>query len=124
MSATSSFKSTENNHDLYRGKDCMKKFCESLREQAKKTINFKTKNIKLLTKEQEELYENGKICYIGKEKNQNKYFKDKKHCILRNYCYYTWNYSATHSICNLKYNVPKKFLQFFIMDLTIIIILS
>ena len=32
MSATSSFKSTENNHDLYRGKDCMKKFCESLRE--------------------------------------------------------------------------------------------
>ena len=29
----SSFKSIENKHDVYRGKDCMKKFCESLREQ-------------------------------------------------------------------------------------------
>ena len=29
----SSFKSIENKHDLYRGKDCMKKFCQSLREQ-------------------------------------------------------------------------------------------
>ena len=29
MSTVSSFKSTENKHDVYRGKDCMKKFCES-----------------------------------------------------------------------------------------------
>ena len=34
MSAKSSFKSIQNNHDVYRGKDCMKKFCESLREHA------------------------------------------------------------------------------------------
>ena len=32
MSAISSFKSIENKHDVYIGKDCMKKFCESLRE--------------------------------------------------------------------------------------------
>ena len=25
-----SFKSIENKHDVYRGKDCMKKFCESI----------------------------------------------------------------------------------------------
>ena len=29
MSAVSSFKSIENKHDGYRGKNCMKKFCES-----------------------------------------------------------------------------------------------
>ena len=28
---------------IYRGKDCMKKFCESLREDAMKIINFKKK---------------------------------------------------------------------------------
>ena len=42
----------------------MKKFCESLREQAMKIINFKKKKMKLLTKEQQQSYENGKICYI------------------------------------------------------------
>ena len=31
MSTVSSFKSIENKHDVYRGKDCMKKFCGSLR---------------------------------------------------------------------------------------------
>ena len=34
------FKSIENIHDVYRDKDCMKKFYESLREQAMKIINF------------------------------------------------------------------------------------
>ena len=33
--------------------------------------------MKLLTKEQQESYENAKICYIGKEKFENKYLKDK-----------------------------------------------
>ena len=41
MSTISSFKSIENKHDVYRGKDCMKKFCESLREQAMNIINYK-----------------------------------------------------------------------------------
>ena len=30
-------------HGVYRDKDCMKKFCESLREHAIKIINFKRK---------------------------------------------------------------------------------
>ena len=33
--------------------------------------------MKLLTKEQQESYENAKICYIGKKKFENKYLKDK-----------------------------------------------
>ena len=45
MSLISAFKSIENKHDVYRGKDRMKKFCESLREHAIKITNFKaTKN--------------------------------------------------------------------------------
>ena len=35
-----SFRSIENKHDVYRGQDCMKKFCESLREHTIKIINF------------------------------------------------------------------------------------
>ena len=38
-----SFKNKENNHDVYKGKDCMKKFCESLREHPINTINVKKK---------------------------------------------------------------------------------
>ena len=34
MSTISSFRSIENKHDVYRGKDCMKKFCEFLRKHA------------------------------------------------------------------------------------------
>ena len=71
MSTISSFRSIENKHDVYRGKDCMKKFCEFLRKHAMKIINFKKKNMKLLTKEQQESHENAKIFYICKEKFEN-----------------------------------------------------
>ena len=53
----------------------MKKFCEFLRGNSMKVINFKTKKMKLLTKEQQKSYENTKVCYICKEKFENKYLK-------------------------------------------------
>ena len=58
-------------------KKIMKKFCESLREHPMKIINFQKKKIKLSTKEQQESYENAKICYICEENFKNKYLKDK-----------------------------------------------
>ena len=64
MSTISLFISIENKHDVYRGKDCMKKFSEFLREHVMKIINVKKKKMKLLSKEQQESYENAKICYI------------------------------------------------------------
>ena len=67
MSTISSFSSIENKHDVYRGKDFMKKFCNSLKEDAMKIINYKKKKIRLLKKEQLESYENAKICYICKK---------------------------------------------------------
>ena len=58
MSTISSFRSIENKHGMYRGQDCMKKFCELLREYAMKIIIFKKKKAKLLIKEQQESYGN------------------------------------------------------------------
>ena len=75
MPSLSSFRSIENRHDVYRVKDSMKKFCESLRERAMKIINFKKKKMTLITKEQQESYQNAKICYICKEKLESKYLK-------------------------------------------------
>ena len=50
MSTISSFRSIENKHDVYRGKDCMKKLCEFLREHAIKIINFKKKKNEIINK--------------------------------------------------------------------------
>ena len=61
MSTISLFKVVINKQDVYRGKDYMNFFCESLREYAIEKINFKNKKTKLLTNEQQKLYENAKI---------------------------------------------------------------
>ena len=109
MSTISLFRSIENKHDVCIGKDCVKKFCEFLREHAIKIINFKKKKMKLLSKEQQESYESAKICYICKEIFENKYLKDKKDRKVRDHCHYAGEYrGAVHSKCNLKYSVPKK----------------
>ena len=56
MCIISSFRSIENKHDVYRGKDCLKKFCEFLREHAmsnrnhmkmQKSIIFVKKSLKI-----------------------------------------------------------------------------
>ena len=89
ISTILSFKSIENKHKVYRGKDCMKKFYESLREHVMKIINFKSNKMKLLKKEQQESYDNAKICHICQENFENKYVKNKKYCQVRDHCHYT-----------------------------------
>ena len=64
MSAISSFRSIENKHLFL--------------EHAMKIIVIFLKKWKLLTKEQKESYENAKICFICKEKFENKFLKDKR----------------------------------------------
>ena len=64
MSTISSFKNTENKHDVHIGKDCRKNFSDFLREYAIKIIKFKKKTVKLITKEPQESYKNTKITYI------------------------------------------------------------
>ena len=109
MSTISSFRSIENQPNAYRGKYCVRKFCESLREHTMKII-LKRKKMKLLRKEQQESYENANLCYICKEKFENKNLKNKKYCEVRDPCHYTGEYGgAVNSICNVKCSVPNKF---------------
>ena len=62
----------------------------------------------------QESYRNAKICYICKQKFENKYLKDKKYCQVRDHCHYTGEHrGAAYSVCNLKYSVPKKILIVF-----------
>ena len=84
----------------------VQKINESLREHGMKIINFK-KFMKLLTKKQQELYENAKTCYICNVKFKENILQIKKYCKVRNHYHYTGKYrGAAHSIYNLKYSVP------------------
>ena len=80
MPTISSFRSIKNKHDVYRGKNCIKKFCEFFRDHAMKVINFKKRKMKLLTKAHQESFEKAKTCYTCKAKIGNKNWKDKKYC--------------------------------------------
>ena len=103
----------------------MKKICEFITEHAMKIINFIFLKNEVINKREPESYENSKICFICKGKFGNKYLKDKQYCKVRDHCHYTGEYRGTaHSICNFKYSVPKKFPWFFIIDQTMMIILS
>ena len=58
----------KNKHTLYRGKDCMKKFRNCLREHAQRIIAFEKKTMLLLTNKELKSHEDGKVCYIcGKD---------------------------------------------------------
>ena len=74
-----------------------------------KRINFEENKIKLLTKEHQESYENAKFCYVCQEKFEDKYACAKTIFKVQDHCrHYTGEYiGATHSICNLKYSIPK-----------------
>ena len=50
MSTIWRFDHIENKHTLYRGKDFMKTFCDSLKELAKNIIGFEKKKMLPLTK--------------------------------------------------------------------------
>ena len=71
----------------------MKLFCEDLKDQAMKIIDYEKKEMIPLTDEGKESYENQEICHIcGKEfctDENNKKFK-KMHKV-RDYCHYTEN---------------------------------
>ena len=91
-------------HDVCRGKDPTKRFCELFREHTMQIINFKKKNIKLLNEWQESL-ENAKIFYICKGKLEGEYAKDKKYRKVRDHCHYTGEYrGAACRVCNSEYS--------------------
>ena len=101
-----SFDESKHKLNYYRGKDCMKKFSKDLREHASKIINYEKKKMILLTTEDKIYHNKQKICYICKKEFNN---NDKKNYKVRDHCHYTGKYrGAAHSICNLRYKVPKE----------------
>ena len=68
-----------------------------------------------LTKEEEENYNNQKVCYICKKEfntsdtTESSSFERKKHYKVRDHCHYTGKYrGSAHNICNLRYKIPKE----------------
>ena len=62
----------------------------------------------ILTYEENNFYNEQKVCYICKEKfcMDKNYINEKK---VKNDCYYTGKFrGAAHSKCNLNYKVPKE----------------
>ena len=72
-----------------------------------KIISFKKKINEVINQRAEESYGNAKICYICKEKFENKYLKDKNIVKLEIIVIIQGNTGAVDSIYNLKYSVPK-----------------
>ena len=95
-----SFDKSNNKLSYYRGEDCMKRFCKDLKDHVTKIIDFKTKTMIPLTKEEEDNYNKENICYICKKDFNN----DK----VRDHCHFTGKYrGAAHNMCNLRYKIPK-----------------
>ena len=62
-----------------------------------------------LTKEELKSQEDAKVCYICGKRILKKLSKSMNYGKVRDHCHYTGKYRvAAHSICNLKFNVPKE----------------
>ena len=104
MSTVWEFGYIQNKHNLYGGKAFMKKFCSSLRGNAKNIIDFE-KKILLLTKEDQD----AEVYYICRKWILKKLSKSTNYRKVRGHCHYTGKYRcAAHIICSLKFNVPNE----------------
>ena len=71
----------------------------------------------LLTDQENKPYKKQKVCYVCKsefstDKNNKKVFK--LYHKVRDHCHYTRKFrGAAHSICNLRYKIPKEILVVF-----------
>ena len=102
---------TKNKHNVYRGKDCIKRFCSDLKELRKKIINFEEKEIIPLTDSENKFHEAQKNCHICQKEfccHENEKKKFKIYQKVGEHCHYTGKPRAeAHSICNLNYKVPQ-----------------
>ena len=105
---TNVYKKKENKLNYYRGKDCIEKLCKKLKESAMEIINCEQKEMIPLTHEENNLYNEQKICHLCKkkfciDKDDKDYINRKK---AKDHCHHTQKFrGATHSKCNLNYSV-------------------
>ena len=87
---------------LYRGKDCVKKFCYQVIGEAHHLhSSFLKKPMEPFTKVQWKDYKKASSCHIC-----YKPFKDGNRKV-RDHCHYSGVYrGAAHSLCNLQYKIP------------------
>ena len=106
LSLICSFDETKNRHKFYRRKDCIKRFCNDLKELATEIINYEEKEMTLLKDTEITLYESQKVCHICKEKFCNDINKKSKYAYyhkVRDHCHYTGKFrGAAHNIWNLR----------------------
>ena len=107
MSKNRAFNNKESKHSLYHGEDCIKKFCESLREHAKNIIGFGKKKMLPLRKEELKSHQDAKACCICGI--LQKLPKNKNYRKVRDHWHYTDKFrGAVHGICKLKFIVPNE----------------
>ena len=87
---------------LYRGKDCVKKFCNHIIGETRRLYkSFPEHPMSPLTSNQNERYKKSKRCHICSRPFT---LKEPK---VRDHCHYTGNYGgAAHRNCNLQYKIP------------------
>ena len=92
----------ENPLKLYRGKDCVEKFDDYIRQKAHRLYHmFHEKPMDPLTDKQWKRYEKASRCHICFKPFN---LRDPK---ARDHCHYTGRYRGpAHSLCNLKYQIP------------------
>ena len=87
---------------LYRGEDCVEKFCNHIKEEARRLYHmFPEKPMDPITNKQWTLYKRASKCHISFKPFN---FKNPK---VRDHCHYTGKYRGpTHRNCNLRYRIP------------------
>ena len=91
LDLVNSFDSKQNKHRFYRGKDCIKRFCD-LKELGTKIINYEQKETIPLTDNQNKYHEEQKECYMCQKEfcyNKNEKMKFKLYKKVRDHCHYT-----------------------------------
>ena len=69
LSLICSFNSKEIKYNVYRGRDCIQKFCKGLKEPRAKIINYKEKDMIPLTDSENKFYAEQKECHICQKKS-------------------------------------------------------
>ena len=104
-----SFDKKENKLNYYRGKDCVEKKFQKLKQSTMEIINHEEKEM-VLTYE-ENFYNEQEECHICKEKfcidKDDKNYINKGN--VKDHCHYTGKFrGAAHSKCNFNYNIQKE----------------
>ena len=87
---------------LYRGKDCIEKFCQHILLEVKRLYNsFPEVPMIPMTKKQKREHLRAKVCHICLNQFKPDGIKVRDHCHYTGECR-----GAAHSLCNLRFKVP------------------